>query len=480
VVRAADLKRAALALAGGCAFAAAASDAGAADYYVRPDGGDAAQCSGRVDRARTARSNECAWQHPFVALPPGGEPRVAGGDALHIRPGSYRMGLGALQTKRCAEQFPWDCHMPPIPSGPSATQPTRISGLDAQGRCNERPELWGAERAARVLNLQGSRHVAIDCLEITDRSSCVENHCHGGQCGGEVARCERDVYPFGDWAGTGIFASDSASVTLRDVIVHGMALRGIHAGRLRDWRLERVVLRGNGWSGWDGDLGDGDSSNSGTLEFVDVEIAWNGCAERYPTGEPFGCWGQSSGGYGDGFGTAATDGDWRFERVKVHHNASDGLDLLYLNADATLQVTHSQLHANAGNQLKASGAAVIENNTIDGACSALSAHGLPASDHCRAGGNALVLALQPGREAKVVGNTLSGQGDCLAVAEQGDASSALHFEGNRLRGAPMWNATGKLSCGFYAHETDARIELDDNDFVAVRRRDCPPGNRCTD
>ena len=480
MVRAANLRRAALALAGCCALCVAASDAGAADYYVRPDGGDAQQCSGRVDRARSAGSDDCAWQHPFVALPPGGEPRIAGGDALHIRQGSYRMGFGAPQTERCAEQFPWDCHMPPIPSGPSAAQPTRVSGLDAQGRCNAWPELWGAERAARVLNLQDSRHVEIDCLEITDHSSCVENHCHGGQCGGEVARCQRDAYPFGDWAGTGIFASDSASVTLRDVAVHGMALRGIHAGRLHDWRLERVVLRGNGWSGWDGDLGDGGSSNSGALEFIDVEIAWNGCAERYPGGEPFGCWGQSSGGYGDGLGSAATGGNWRFERANVHHNASDGLDLLYLTAEATLHVTGSKLHANAGNQLKAAGAAIVGDNTIDGNCSALAAQGLPASDHCRAGGNALVLALQSGRAAEVVGNRLSGQGDCLAVAEQGDATSTLRFAGNRLRGAPMWNSRDKLSCGFYAHETAALIELDDNDFVGVRRRACPAGNRCTD
>ena len=36
-----------------------------------------------------------------------------------------------------------------------------------------------------------------------------------------------------------------------------------------------------------------------------VEIAWNGCGQRWQTGVAWACWGQQAGGYGDGIGTAA-------------------------------------------------------------------------------------------------------------------------------------------------------------------------------
>ncbi len=66
-------------------------------YYVRPDGGDAGQCNGLADTPYSGSGvgQLCAWDHPFRALPPGGLPRMSGGDALVIAAGSYRMGLGA-------------------------------------------------------------------------------------------------------------------------------------------------------------------------------------------------------------------------------------------------------------------------------------------------------------------------------------------------------------------------------------------------
>jgi len=97
-----------------------------------------------------------------------------------------------------------------------------------------------------VLNLQGSSNVELACMEITDRSSCVEHHCAGGVCPGEVNRCNRDSFPWGDWAATGIKAVDSARVLMRDINVHGMANRGVSAGRLSDWTTERLTIRANG------------------------------------------------------------------------------------------------------------------------------------------------------------------------------------------------------------------------------------------
>jgi hypothetical protein len=464
-----------------CAMFTTACATQAATHYVRTDGGDAEQCDGSADRslAEAGNTRQCAWSHPFHALPPGAEPRIRGGDTLRIGPGEYRMGLGAPGSERCHPEFSWDCHVPPVPSGPSQQQPTRITGAAPDGTCGSRPQLWGAERATMVLNLHGSVHVEVACLEITDHASCVENHCHGGQCGGPVQRCERQRAPYGDWSGTGISARDASDVTLRELDIHGLALRGVHAGRVRDWRLQDVRIVGNGWSGWDGDLGE-DSSNSGTLHFERIEIGWNGCVEQWPARTMSGCWGQQAGGYGDGLGTAATGGHWVFEAVQVHHNASDGLDLLYLRPGASVQVRRSRLRGNAGNQFKASGRVLLEDSIVRGNCTALAQFGLARGDHCRAGGTAVAIMSANGGRAVLRRNRVEGEGDCLVVVEEGDDDSRVELHGNDLRGGPMWDGSGRLSCGFYAHRSEASLALRDNLFARVRNAQCPEGNRCGD
>jgi hypothetical protein len=449
--------------------------AGATDFYVRTDGGDTVQCDGRTDAPRIAGDPRCAWSHPFFALPRGGPPRIAGGDTLHVGPGEYRIGLGAPGATGCSEAFPWDCTLAPVPSG-TASQPTRILGTDARGRCTARPQWWGAERAAQVLDLSGSEHVEVACLELTDHAGCVENHCHGGACAGEVARCERDRFPYGDWAGTGLKAHGASDITLRDVDIHGLALRGIHAGRLRDWHLQRVRLAGNGWSGWDGDIG-ADGGNTGSLRFDDVEIAWNGCAERYPSREIFGCWGQSSGGYGDGLGTGATGGAWRFHRANVHDNASDGLDLLYLLPSGSVEVSDSRFGGNGGNQFKASHRASFLRNVVEADCSAPGQRGVARADLCRAGGDAIVVKPEAGT-VRIEGNRVAGEGDCLVVIEGGAARSSAAVLDNRFEGRPLWADPARQACGVYAHGGAADPRVRDNEFIRVRGLLCPDDNRC--
>jgi hypothetical protein len=471
---------AAVALAALLLPAAPAAASGGDTYYVRIDGGDARRCDGRSDApaAAAGKSRRCAWQHPFVASPPADTPRIRGGDTLLIRPGDYRMGFGAPGTGGCSRDWPWDCHMPPVPSGPAPDRPTRVSGLDDRGLCAARPQLWGAERAARVLNLDGSDNVVVECLEITDRASCVENHCHGGKCR-EVAACPRERFPFGDWAGTGVYARDSSNVLLQDLDVHGMAVNGFRAGRLRDWTLRRVRIIGNGWAGWDGDVGKDDSSNSGTIRFQQVEIAWNGCVERWPDRRPFGCWGQHSGGYGDGLGTAATAGHWILEDVDVHHNTSDGIDLLYLKPPGRVTATRVRAHANAGNQFKAAGPVRLRDSVIDGTCNAFSGVGnMTEGELCRALGNAVALVGHPDARIVLSGNRIRGAGDCLVVLEGGDPSSRIELRDNELSGRPLWKDARRRACGFYAHQSQASVTLRDNRFFGVRGMACPPGNRC--
>ena len=458
----------------------------AATYYVRPDGGSFEQCTGLSDSpyGGDGRRQACAWRHPFEALPPGGAPRIAGGDTLVIATASYMMGLGAPGTEssgRCKDA-PWDCHLAALPAGPEPKRPTRLRGAEAKRGCQRAPQLWGTEHAAVVLDLQGSSNVELDCLEITDHADCIEFHN-----GTPRQACQREHAPYGPWAAVGILAQDAANVTLRDVNIHGLAHDGIRAGRLRDWTLRRVDIVGNGWSGWNGDLGT-DSSDRGRLVFQDVEIAWNGCGERYPGGEHFGCWGQSSGGYGDGVGTAETAGDWLFERVNAHHNAQDGLDLLHANAQASVTFRDVRAYANAGNQLKASGAVTVQNSHVAGNCSALvDEGGLAREDACRAQGNSLSLHIASGERARIIDSEIAGEGDCLIDVGCADnrcarGGSSVLIARNILHGMPGKNSAGHRPCAAWADPNlrNVPLEFSDNAVDGTRGSHCPEGfSHCT-
>ena len=382
-----------------------------ATYYVRPDGGSHEQCTGRSNAPYpgSGTGQPCAWDHPFRALPPDGTPRIAGGDTLIIASGSYMMGYGAPGADACEAEGAYGCHMPPVPSGPSPSEPTRILGAGWDAGCTSPPELWGTERAYRVIDLTGASNVELSCLEITDHSGCVEDHTGG-------LACERDTYPYGPWADKGIYAEDSANVRLQDLNIHGLAVGGIHAGRLTDWSVERVRIAGNGWVGWDGDI-DGEDTNSGTLTFQHWTVEWNGCAESYPGLQPVGCWGQTAGGYGDGVGTGATQGHWIIEDSAFLHNTSDGLDLLYARLGSSIEIRRTIAHGNAGNQIKTNGPALIENTIVIGNCGFFDSQAFTHNvDNCRASGNALSLDLRQSDRVTVTNSTLTSEGDCLVLA----------------------------------------------------------------
>jgi hypothetical protein len=384
-------------------------------YYVRPDGGNADQCTGLVDAPYPGGGNHqpCAWDHPFRALQPSGEAgvpgtvRIAGGDTLIIAAGSYRLGYGAPGAENCRSDYPWDCVMPAVPSGPDPAHPTRILGRGWDAGCPHPPELWGAEGAAHLLDLSGTRNAEIRCLEITDHAACAYGHTGG-------LACPTQEHPYGDWAAVGLYAVDAANIVLRDLNIHGLANQGVWAGRLADWTVERVRIAGNGWAGWDGDI-DGDDSNSGTLTFRHWTVEWNGCVEKYPSGEPSGCWAQTAGGYGDGVGTGETGGHWIIEDSAFLHNTSDGLDLLYARRPGSLvEIRRTLAQDNAGNQIKTNGSTRIENSVIIGNCGYFEQKPFTYHvDSCRAAGNTLALTLRPGSTATLVNNTLTGEGDCL-------------------------------------------------------------------
>lgn len=451
----------------------AARTGAAITYYVRSDGGSLTQCTGLADAPYpgSGAGQPCAWDHPFRALPPDSTPIIGGGDTLIIGPGSYRMGHGAHGAGACETDYPWDCHMPPIPSGPDAANPTRILGAGWDTGCTNPPELWGAERAGMVLNLTDASHVEIGCLEITDHSGCVEFHSGG-------LACERDSYPFGDWAVDGLYAEDSTGVYLHGLDIHGLAASGVRAGRLTDWTVENVRVAGNGWVGWEGDI-DGGDSNAGTLLFRRWTVEWNGCAESYPGGEPTGCWAQTAGGYGDGVGTGATGGDWIIEDSAFLHNTSDGLDLLYHELGGSVTLDRVRAEGNAGNQVKITGQTVITNSVLVGNCAFF--EGQPFThnvDACRALGNTLEIVYTGGEQATIVNTTFYGHGDGLLGSgpREGhtcDGTETLAVRNSIFRGDADYFSPGDVTFLFYQEGCgDLTLDSDYNVAHSVKNITC--------
>lgn len=457
-------------------------------YYVRPDGGTAEQCNGTTDALYpgSGTNQPCAWSHPFWALDGNGNWKIRGGDTLIIGDGSYRMGYGAPNAGWCSSDYPWDCSLPPLPSGPNAGSPTQILGVGWDAGCQNPPELWGTERAYSLLSLQGTSNAIIACLDLTDHSGCVEFHANSS------AACKRDAFPYGDWAATAIIASDSSNVTLKNLNIHGMANQGIWAGRLSDWTLEDVRIAGNGWAGWNGDLG-GDSSNSGTLTFRRWTIEWNGCAETYPAQQPDHCWAQNEGGYGDGVGVASSGGRWIIEDSIFRYNTSDGLDLLYLGTSgqqASTEVRRTVSVGNAGNQIKIASSALIVNTLMIGNCAffnqKLFAQEMTEGDHCRALGNTLALNPQVGDTVNVINSTIVGQGDCLVEIEcdagNCNGSESLTLQNNIFRAYTDWRQPEETACFAWDPNNFSRNRINDNVIFNVKDNPCPfgPNDLCAD
>ncbi len=447
--------------------------AAAATWYVRTDGGTAAQCTGAADAPYPGKGEgvACAWSHPFIALPPQTPEhpvpaRIAGGDTLVIGAGSYAMGYGAPAAEACYESFTPDCHMQAVPAGPDKAHPTRVLGAGWDQGCKAPPELWGTGAAHRILDLTKSSNSEVACLELTDHSSCIVNHCSMDNCTGGPA--ERDRCGEGDdkaYAQNGLWSTDAANVVLRDLDIHGIGGEAVHAGRMADWTVERVRLWANGFAGWDADVSNGGvepTASTGTLSFRHVEIAWNGCGERWPGGEIFGCWGQLEGGYGDGLATGRSGGRWLVEDSHVHHNTQDGIDLLYVDG-GKVELRRVRAEGNAGNQVKGSGEVLVEDADLDGNCAAMRGKGnLQPGDLCRADGAAVAIALVDGTRSEVRGSRITGEGGCLVTGSSGGTGSLLALHDNTLTGKPRWDDPKRLTCGYFLYESQGRIEASGN------------------
>ena len=386
-------------------------------YYVRKDGGSSSECTGLADAAYSGSGlgQNCAFSHPFWAISPIGHSTVmVGGDTLIIDGSDnaeYMIGDGASNTSKCYPAAAYECYMRSIPSGPDPAHPTRILGKGWDTGCANPPQLWGTERVTRILNLNGSDNVEVQCLEVTDHSDCQE---HGPN------PCNRDYPPFGEWGVIGLTGKDSESVLIKNVNIHGMAFKGVWAARIKDWTIEDSKIVANSFVGWDGDLGSTTSSNSGTILFNRTDIQFNGCGETYPGKQPYNCYSQDQGGYGDGLGTEKTNGDWIFNECDISHNVSDGLDLLYHSGNGSITIKRSLFEGNAGNQVKIASDALIENSLLIGNCAYFADNPITwktsTFNNCRAAGSALAMRLRTGYQIEIYNSTITSNGDTMTTS----------------------------------------------------------------
>lgn len=462
------------------------------EYFVRPDGGTLEQCNGTVNQAysETIIDQACAVRHIFELLDPETKTaHISGGDIVNIlnnedgTAAEYALGRhGDYTGGGCNENWPWDCYMPSLPAG-TASNPTIIRGGMAD-LCETKPILWGTARAKRLFSLDNTQHITMSCLTITDRESCI------GASGYPDTSliCDRSPPHDQHFADIGLFMRDSSNITLADVDIQGLSV-GIKAGRVADVYLTRVNIFANFGAGWDGDLADGhSSSNSGTISFVDSDISFNGCGLIYnPEGdnhlEPHACARQDIGGYGDGLGTGETGGDWIFENVRVMHNNSDGIDLLYHSLGGKVTVKNSRFEGNAGNQLKVAGDSDIVNNLIIGNCawSSRQEHALGGEgENCRALGTPLSLSYTHADTAvNLINNTIYSEGDCLLSGGDrtniGPFRQKLTVVNNAFYGLIDYLQSFENTCLYYTDEPFPVTQIHNNIIHKVK----PYDNPCT-
>jgi len=424
-------------------------------WFIRPDGGTAAQCTGKVDAAYpgSGLSQACAFSNPHYLWGDDvqGETakwKIAAGHTVIIKNGSYRIGYKGPNSGDSWGQCPgdpFDCGMPSIPSG-TATQHTRILGENF-ANCATKPELHGGFGLFRVIGLEGSSNVDVQCLEITDHASCGRS--------GQGNNCSSS-FPLDDYTTHGIMTDvNTKNINLTDLNIHGLANNGIIGPVGGGITATRVRIAGNVGSGWNFDDGLGTKTTGGvTMSFVTVE--WNGCAEIYPPTNPPSydhCFDDNSGGYGDGVGTPDTGGTFIVDHSTFRYNTQDGLDLLHVdNAGAVITITNSTAYGNMGNQFKQGAAtATFQNNVVIGNCQRMKSAFAPnpasynasLSDFCRANGDAVVIGTNDNAHAVIQNNSVTSNYSiafdiqCLAAGGgTGTCTTASHvnFDNNLIYG----------------------------------------------
>ncbi len=469
----------------------------AATWYVRPDGGTryssnitSGQCDGLADApySGVGQNQHCAFKDFRYLYQDGayGNPTVfpnygwviAGGDTVILRGSigtgvAYRIGWNNPNTSYdpATSQWwgiqgdPYDSGIPVPPSG-TANAPTRFLGENyaSCSTASAKTQLHGGYASGSIWNLSGASYVDLECLDLTDYSSCSNE-------GGTSNRCSKSN-PLSDFASVGIaWSNKSTHDTINNITIHGLA-GGMFGPTGDGVIMTNLDIHGNYDSGWNSDNGAGttDAIGVGSVLVQNFNISWNGCAEEYPIVHAlpyYECLDQSSGGYGDGFGTATvystTPWNVHFDQGTVSYNTQDGLDALHLvGAGSSMTITRVNAFGNEGQQIKIGGGhGIAQNNVITTNCNALlqAIPGTPSGfnsklgDTCRAADTGVLLTVQKGSTTVFDNNTINSASttgievECDNTSSACDRTALIDFRNNIFVGYLTNPADGYVATG---------------------------------
>jgi hypothetical protein len=440
--------------------------ASATTWVVRADGGtrfsvnvSTGQCNGMADApySGTGTNQPCGFNDvrylwtdgTYTTSPTAGNPKWgwigASGDTYLIRGGPWRIGQAANGNNQGFGIQGDPYANTPIPPNNVTIEGENFANCTVNAKTRtvgNATQLFGGFATTSVLDLSGTTGVKVQCLELTDHGSCV--------FWGSGNQCSKN-YPLSDYAQNGIQTSNkTTNLSVTNVVIHGFVNTGWFGPTGNGTVLTNIGWWGNVGANVNMDLGDG-TTGTGTLAVNHFYCGWSGFSEEYPIIDPlpfFNGLDQNSGGYGDCFGTATAVSSpaWllSFNYGIFEYSTQDGLDCLHCNGGGTkLTVNAVIASGNMGNQIKDGSQSTITNSQINANCTALqqTIPGTPAGFNkqlslwCRAGNEAMLIAVNDGNTTTVANNTIIGTGSgdlggvvCNSACTAGTA--ALVYENN--------------------------------------------------
>jgi len=461
-------------------------------WYIRADGGDRKQCTGKADAPYKGNgiNQPCAFNHPYHLFTNSEYNNkgwvVEGGDTIIVRGGPYRMGYKGPNPKDYWGNCPGDpfgCTMPPIPSG-SSDHPTRFLGENYQN-CGKKTQLFGGYGLGVIINLGGSDHVDVECLELTDHAQC-------SRVGGGLSKSDScsSSYPLSDYAAAGIATNyQTSNVVLKNLDIHGFTSRGIIGAIGGDVTADHVRIAFNAAAGWDFD--DGRGSKSAANAFVHASyltVEWNGCNEEYPITHAvpaYNCFDQDSAGYGDGIGTPDTPLSFTCDHCIFRYNTQDGFDLLHVSG-SIISVTNSMAYGNMGQQWKMGSmhSVVFQNDVTVHNCRRLSApmNGAPDEYHkhlslfCRAAGDGIAFSVNDNGTYIFQNNSFAGYGaTSYDIFCSGSCTKPNIVFQNNLNVGYKDTVDGEKAAIFYTQGLPRNPFIARDHNIYYNMRSCPTG-----
>jgi len=493
-------------------------------WYVRPDGGTRSrkdvpgQCDGKADVAYRGSGidQHCAFNDfrylyndkSYNGIAGGWI--IAGGDTVIVR-GCHDPNGGSSTDCRIGSDPPgvadkWcvgnaivACSSGPSPSG-TAAQHTRILGqnyktcsADNITNRSKLTRLFGGNGLGTAINLQSTRYVDFECIDLSDHSECVEHGspAYPGPCTGKE-----------DFAKDGMATNNrSADILLEDVWIHGFTRTGITGPIGGLITLRRVKISFNGFAGWNFD--DGGSTPDAPGSAIDasyVSMIGNGCNEEYPIVDAFparSCYDLNDGGFGDSWsGQNTALASFTCDHCVMAYNTKDGFIGPH-TLISKLIIRNSQSYGNMGQQWKwgseKSSSTIFENNLTIGNCRRMSAPlpGAPSgynrnlSLYCRADGDIFSFFSSSNSTVLFSNDTTIGYSATmfdLACATEGTCGSTKFiFRNDIMLGLlnPSYNPGNAQVPGlFYYSDTSDTVTADHNIYYNLRSGTVPGGTLC--